>query len=167
MRARDGVLELGLVWRVSMSVISRREMHQKESCSTRQRGAGGSARVADTSHDAVGDDVADIAVVGVAGEATAAKEAFESAFDRPVRVFLAAISRVQELPREGMSVGVGHRRRIAADEARAGVGGQGFARPGAVAGSEVTLTDKCSPRAWAAGQSPAHAARARSSTSGL
>src|SRR6478672_3031946 len=81
----------------------------KSACSTRRRAAGGSARAADTSHDVVDDDVADIAVDGMAGEATAAKEAVESAFDWPVGVLLAAISRVQELPRERMNVGVGHR----------------------------------------------------------
>ena len=86
-----------------------RSPHQKELCSTRRRAAGGSARAADTSHDVVDDDVADIAVDGMAGEATAAKEAVESAFDWPVGVLLAAISRVQELPHERMNVGVGHR----------------------------------------------------------
>ena len=61
---------------------------------------------ADTSHDVVDDDVADIAVDGMAGEATAAKEAVKSAFDWPVGVLLAAISRVPDLPHEGMNVGV-------------------------------------------------------------
>ena len=102
-------------------------------------------------------------------EASTAKEAVEASFDRPIRILVAAVTRVDERLGEGMDFEVGHQRRIAiaADRGHAWAPGDESGHPSAVASSDVTLTDKCSPMAWAAGQSPARAARARSSTSGL
>ena len=51
----------------------------------------------------------------MAAEASAAKEAVEASFDRPIRILVAAVTRVDELPGEGMDVGVGQQQRIAAD----------------------------------------------------
>ncbi|HZE14363.1 MAG TPA: hypothetical protein VE197_00890 [Mycobacterium sp.] len=51
----------------------------------------------------------------MAAEASAAKEAVEASFERPMRILIAAVTRVQELPCEGMNVGVGHQQRIAAE----------------------------------------------------
>ena len=111
------------------------------------RRAAAAARCADIGHDAINEDVADVAVVRVAAEAPTAKEAVEASFDRQIRILVAAVTRVHELPCECMNVGVGHQRRIAADRAHALVPRDEFDHPSAVTGSGVTLTDKCSPMA--------------------
>jgi hypothetical protein len=72
---------------------------------------------ADIGHDAIDNAVADVAVVGQAAVTAAPKKAVETSMERPTRILVARVFRVQELPREDIGFAVGHLARPAIDSA--------------------------------------------------
>jgi hypothetical protein len=71
----------------------------------------------DRGHDAVADDGEDVAVVCEVAQIAMLKEALEASIERPVRILVAAVGRVQELAREAINVGV-NQHQITTDTAR-------------------------------------------------
>jgi hypothetical protein len=72
---------------------------------------------ADIGHDAIDNTVADVAAVGQAAVTAAPKKAVETSMQRPTRILVARVFRVQELPREDIGFAVGHLARPAIDSA--------------------------------------------------
>jgi hypothetical protein len=70
---------------------------------------------ADIGHDAIDNAIAHVAAGGQAALTAAPKKAVETSMERPTRILVARVFRVQELPREDIDFAVGHLARPAID----------------------------------------------------
>ena len=82
-----------------------------------------------TGHATIKNDVADVAVIGEAAEAAVSKEAVEASIERPIRVLVIDVIKIQELPCEGINVVVSHQRPIAAARDHVATLGDGIDGP--------------------------------------
>ena len=60
----------------------------------------------DVGHHAIDEDVVCVAVVGDTGETTVPEKTVEASIERPVRIQVGGIVRVQELKSEGVNIGI-------------------------------------------------------------